>query len=152
MPIMGFQNIKALLPLGVFFHFRPFVYFYYSMINLKPEKGTLLIAEPNLTRDVPFNRSVVLLAEHNKDGSIGFILNKPLEYYISELVIEIKVPFKVYNGGPVEQNNLYFIHKVPHLIEKSIEISNGIYWGGNLDKISDLINDKIITNKDIKFF
>ena len=122
------------------------------MINLKPEKGTLLIAEPTLTGDVSFNRSVVLLAEHNRDGSIGFILNKPSEYYINEFVIEIKAPFKIYNGGPVEQNNLYFIHKVPHLIKKSIEISNGIYWGGDFDKIADLINDKIITDKDIRFF
>ena len=122
------------------------------MINIKPNKGTLLIAEPTLIGDVSFNRSVILLVEHNKDGSIGFILNKPSEYYINDLVIEIKVPFKIYNGGPVEKNNLYFIHKVPHLIEKSIKISNGIYWGGNFDKMAELINDKIITDKDIRFF
>ena len=41
--------------------------------------------------------------------------------------------FKVYNGGPVEQDNLYFIHKVPHLIDNSIEISDGIYWGGDFE-------------------
>ncbi|MEE9364492.1 MAG: YqgE/AlgH family protein [Cellulophaga sp.] len=122
------------------------------MINLKPEKGTLLIAEPTLTGDVSFNRSVVLLAEHNEEGSIGFILNKPLAYNVNDLVREINIPFKVYNGGPVEQDNLYFIHKVPHLIDKSIEISHGIYWGGNFEKITDLINNEIISEKDIQFF
>ncbi len=122
------------------------------MIQLKPNKGKLLIAEPSLTGDVSFNRSVVLLAEHNDEGSVGFILNKPLEYQINDLVNEIVIPFQVYNGGPVEQDNLYFIHKVPHLIDNSIEISDGIYWGGNFDTTVNLINEKIISEDDIRFF
>lgn len=122
------------------------------MLNKKPKKGKLLIAEPALTGDVSFNRSVVLLAEHNDEGSVGFILNKPLEYDICDLITEIVVPFKVYNGGPVEQDNLYFIHKVPHLIEGSIEISDGIYWGGDFEKTISLINDLTITEADIRFF
>lgn len=121
-------------------------------MELKPKKGKLLIAEPAITGDVSFNRSVVLLAEHNAEGAVGFILNKPLEYDISDLVSEIKVPIKVFNGGPVEQDNLYFIHKVPHLIEDSIEISDGIYWGGDFEKIVELINNNTITEKDIRFF
>ncbi|WP_350288762.1 YqgE/AlgH family protein [uncultured Croceitalea sp.] len=122
------------------------------MVGLKPKKGKLLIAEPSITGDVSFNRSVVLLAEHNDEGSVGFILNKPLEYDISDLITEITVPFKVFNGGPVEQDNLYFIHKVPNLIEGSIEISDGIYWGGDFEKTIRLINDKVITENDIRFF
>ena len=121
-------------------------------METEPKKGKLLIAEPALTGDVSFNRSVVLLAEHNDEGAVGFILNKPLDYDISDLVSEIKVPLKVFNGGPVEQDNLYFIHKVPHLIEDSIEISDGIYWGGDFEKIVELVNDNTITEKDIRFF
>lgn len=122
------------------------------MIDLKPKKGILLIAEPSLTGDVSFNRSVVLLAEHSEEGSVGFILNKPLEHSICDLVPEITIPFKVHNGGPVEQDNLYFIHKVPHLIGDSIEISDGIYWGGNFETTVQLINQKIISKEDIRFF
>ena len=116
------------------------------MLQIEPQKGKLLIAEPSLTGDVSFNRSVVLLAEHNEEGSVGFILNKPLEYQISDLVNEILIPFQVYNGGPVEQDNLYFIHKVPHLIDNSIEISDGIFWGGDFEKATDLINEEVISN------
>ena len=122
------------------------------MLSPKPKKGKLLIAEPSITGDVSFNRSVVLLAEHNDEGSVGFILNKPLEYDISDLISEIKVPFKVFNGGPVEQDNLYFIHKVPELIEGSIEISDGIYWGGDFEKTIELLNSEAITENDIRFF
>ena len=122
------------------------------MVSLKPKKGKLLIAEPSITGDLSFGRSVVLLAEHNSEGSIGFILNKPLEYDISDLIPEIKIPFKVFNGGPVEQDNLYFIHKAPKLIEGSIEISDGVYWGGDFEKTIALINSKTITENDIRFF
>lgn len=122
------------------------------MVNLKPKKGKLLIAEHALTGDVSFNRSVVLIAEHNTEGSVGFILNKPLDYHITDLVSEISVPFPVYNGGPVEQDNLYFIHKVPHLINDSIEISDGIFWGGDFEKTIELVNRKEISEEDIRFF
>lgn len=122
------------------------------MVGLKPEKGKLLIAEPSLTGDVSFNRSVVLIAEHNDEGSVGFILNKPLNYRMQDLVPEILVPFPVYNGGPVEQDNLYFIHTIPHLISDSIEITSGIYWGGDFETTVTLINQQKINPDDIRFF
>ncbi|UKM63479.1 YqgE/AlgH family protein [Flavobacteriaceae bacterium GSB9] len=122
------------------------------MVTAKPKKGNLLIAEPAIIGDVSFNRSIVLLADHSHEGSIGFILNKPLEYNISDLIPELSATFKVYNGGPVEQDNLYFIHKVPQLIPNSIEISLGIYWGGDFTKVAELIKNDTIKETDIKFF
>jgi putative transcriptional regulator len=122
------------------------------MINTNPKKGNLLIAEPSILGDVSFNRSVILIADHNKEGSIGFILNKPLNYTISDLLPEIEIPLRVYNGGPVEQDNLYFIHKIPDLIPDSIEISNGIFWGGDFKSVIELINAGKLNEKDIRFF
>ncbi|GAB1856856.1 YqgE/AlgH family protein [Flavobacteriaceae bacterium MHTCC 0001] len=122
------------------------------MISTSPKKGDLLIAEPAIIGDVSFNRSIVLLADHTREGSIGFILNKPLEYTISDLIPEVEAAFKVYNGGPVEQDNLYFIHKIPDLIPNSIEISLGIYWGGDFSKVAELIRDNTIKEHDIRFF
>ena len=122
------------------------------MVTIRPKKGNLLIAEPAIIGDVSFNRSIVLLADHSEEGSIGFILNKPLEYSINDLIPEVEATFKVYNGGPVEQDNLYFIHKVPQLIPNSIEISLGIYWGGDFTKVAELIKNDTIKENDIKFF
>ena len=122
------------------------------MIFIQPKKGDLLIAEPSIIGDMAFNRSIVLLADHTIDGSIGFILNKPLDYTINDLIPEIEAPFKVYNGGPVEQDNLYFIHKVPELIPNSIEISLGIFWGGDFNKVADLIAENKLSRENIRFF
>lgn len=122
------------------------------MILNKLRKGSLLIAEPSMIGDLSFNRSVILLADHNKKGSVGFIINKPLKYTINDLVPDIKARFKIYNGGPVEQDNLYFIHNIPDLIPNSIEISNGIYWGGEYETTKNLINKGKINKNNIRFF
>ncbi|MDI1256740.1 MAG: YqgE/AlgH family protein [Flavobacterium sp.] len=122
------------------------------MITDKLKKGNLLIAEPSIIGDLSFNRSVILLADHNDEGSVGFIINKPLKYTINDLIPEIDARFKIYNGGPVEQDNLYFIHNIPELIPDSIEISNGIYWGGDFESTKDLINQGEIGKNNIRFF
>ena len=122
------------------------------MIASKLKKGDLLVAEPSLIGDLSFNRSVILLADHGKSGSVGFIINKPLKYTINDLIPEIKATFKIYNGGPVEQDNLYFIHNIPDLIPNSIEISNGIYWGGEYESTKELINNGKINKTNIRFF
>jgi putative transcriptional regulator len=53
-----------------------------KMISEKLKKGPCLIAEPSIIGDLSFNRSVILLADHNDEGSVGFIINKPLKYTI----------------------------------------------------------------------
>ncbi|GAB1308982.1 YqgE/AlgH family protein [Urechidicola sp. KH5] len=122
------------------------------MLELKPLKGRLLIAEPSILNDRSFNRSVVLLTEHNDSGSIGFIMNKPTKYTMNDLVPDVDCDFVVYNGGPVSKENLYFIHTAPELIPNSIEIDNGIYWGGNFESVSKLLLNKELTTNDIRFF
>ena len=122
------------------------------MFTLKPEKGRLLIAEPSILNDNSFNRSIVLLTEHSKNSSVGFILNKPMDYVINDLIPEIDCNFQVYQGGPVEQDNLYFVHRIPELLEDSIKVAEGIYWGGNFNQLQKLITDGKIKEHDIRFF
>ena len=122
------------------------------MVALKPERGRLLIAEPAILNDSSFKRAIILLTEHTENSSVGFILNRPLSYSLNDLVPEIDCDFTVYQGGPVEQDNLYFIHKVPHLIPNSIEVANGIFWGGNFELLKELLNNNLLEPTDIRFF
>ncbi|WP_031425937.1 YqgE/AlgH family protein [Flavimarina sp. Hel_I_48] len=122
------------------------------MITKKATKGKLLVAEPSILGDVSFNRSVILLANHDEQGSVGFILNKPSSHTLEDLVPEAASAMTVYNGGPVEQECLYFIHKVPDLIPNSVEIASGIYWGGDFNTVVELLRFHLITENDIRFF
>jgi putative transcriptional regulator len=122
------------------------------MTNLKPLKGRLLIAEPSILNDSSFNRAIILITEHTAVNSVGFILNRPLEYTLQDILPEIDCDFTIYQGGPVEQDNLYFIHKVPHLISESIAVDNNIFWGGNFELLKNLLNDGSIHKTEIRFF
>jgi putative transcriptional regulator len=116
------------------------------------KKGNLIVAEPTVFSDENFNRSVILLVDHSQSGSVGFILNKKLEYSTKEIMPELKFEFPIYNGGPVQQDNLYFIHNKSKLISGSLAIKNEIHWGGDFKNVLDLINEKKIKSDEIKFF
>ncbi|AQS93550.1 transcriptional regulator [Polaribacter sp. BM10] len=122
------------------------------MSKLLPKKGRLLVAEPSILNDNSFNRAIVLLTEHTDNNSVGFILNKPLEYCIKDLLPEIDCDFNIYQGGPVEQDNLYFVHRIPQLLDESIEVANGVFWGGDFNQLKDLLNNGLLEESDIRFF
>lgn len=122
------------------------------MPNLKSLKGKLLIAEPSILNDDSFNRTIILITEHTNKNAIGFIINRALDFTVNDLLPEINSDFTVYEGGPVEQDNLYFVHQVPHLIPESIEVSDGMYWGGNFETLKVLLNGNLLKKTDIRFF
>jgi putative transcriptional regulator len=120
--------------------------------NANAGKGKLLISEPTLL-DSYFKRSVIILAEHNESGSVGFILNKRVEFRLSEAIEELKdFNFPLYFGGPVKRDNLFYIHNLGDKIEGSMPIGDGLFWGGNFDTLKELILDGKATEKDVKFF
>ncbi len=119
--------------------------------KLKPLKGRLLVSEPFLP-DPNFDRTIVLLCEHNEDGSFGFVLNKPSDASVDDVLQDIKnYPGHVFIGGPVQQDTLHFIHRYPAL-EDSVEIADGIFWGGNFDRLVFLLQTKQVGPEDVKFF
>jgi len=119
---------------------------------LKPDQGLLLISEPFLA-DSYFKRSVVLLSEHDGEGSMGFILNKPTDLTINDAIDDFP-PFKapLYFGGPVNTDTLYYVHTLGDILEGSREIIKGVYWGGNFDQLRVLIDTGQITTEDIRFY
>ena len=120
--------------------------------NIKPGKGKLLISEPFLL-DYYFKRSVVLLAEHNEEGSFGIIMNKPVSAKFNEIVKNFpEFNAQLYLGGPVKSDSLFFIHTLGDRIEGSLEIIDGLYWGGNIEAIKEMITLNILNPADIRFY
>jgi putative transcriptional regulator len=120
--------------------------------NVAPKQGLILVSEP-FSPDGIFNRSVILLVEHNEKGTVGFILNKPIKKNMSELSDKFgKFDIKVSIGGPVENGNIYFIHTYGKKIPGSIKIKDNLYWGGDFKILQTLIEEKAIDDKKIRFF
>lgn len=120
--------------------------------TLKPAQGKLLVSEPFML-DPNFKRSVVLLAKHNEEGSVGFVLNQITDLKLGELVEELSgFDAPLYLVGPVESDTLHFIHRLGDSIEGSEEIAPGIFWGGNFEALKIMINTGQISLDEVKFF
>lgn len=114
--------------------------------------GRLLISEPFMS-DPNFKRSVILLTEYSDDGAVGFILNHQGEYLLGDLLPEVSYSeLPVFNGGPVAGNTLHFLHRCPEKISDGIEVSDGVFWGGDFEKVRELISHYQLKDDEIKFF
>lgn len=101
--------------------------------------GCLLVSHPSLD-DANFMRSVVYLLEHGEGGSLGLIINRPLEVPLGDLwegcppgLNEARIGAE---GGPVERHKGLIIHGYPGLAS-SYEIAPGIHVGGEPDDLAN---------------
>lgn len=116
----------------------------------KINRGRLLLAEPFMG-DPNFKRAVILLCEHNEQGSFGFIINRFTDLKLKELVEDFpEFDAPVLLGGPVQPNTLQFLHKEAD-IDNSVEVAKGIYWGGSFDSLKENIRLNKIGDGDVLF-
>lgn len=117
------------------------------------QKGRLLIADPFLN-DPNFLRTVVLLCEYSTTlGCMGFVLNKPYEHTIGELLQVMEGnDFPVFIGGPVQKDHLFFIHNQPDILQDGIEIISGIFWGNDIEEVFEKIKSGFLDESNVKFF
>ncbi|MHC5201257.1 YqgE/AlgH family protein [Myroides sp. LJL119] len=121
--------------------------------SLSLNKGDIILSLPSSNPlDAPFSRTAILIADQNAEGSIGFILNKPMDITLNQLIPTTSVNFTIYQGGPVEQDKIFCVHNKPDLIFHSQRISNELYWGGDYDQIFSLLDQGLLTKQDIRFF
>jgi putative transcriptional regulator len=145
-----FRGSLGGLTIHEFLDMRNMDFFKYKN-KVKPEKGKLLISEPFLP-DPNFERTIILLCENNSEGSFGFVLNKPSLANVSDVMDDIKdydTPAMV--GGPVQQDTLHYLHRYPG-IDDAVEILDGVFWGGNFERVLFLLDSKQLPHKDIRFF
>ncbi|MGB1104100.1 MAG: YqgE/AlgH family protein [Crocinitomicaceae bacterium] len=124
--------------------------------TIDPAKGRLLITEP-FEDSSYFNRSVILLCEHNHEGTFGFVLNNYLDIKLSsfegfptseEMVFEPPIGL----GGPVNSKNLYYIHTLGDQLKNAVHINGDIYAGGDFEQLKAMLFEGVIQEGQIRFF
>lgn len=122
--------------------------------NFFPSQGSILISEPSL-QDVYFQRSVVLLVDHNSTGSMGFVLNKKTGLFVNVFFPELKKChlMPIYLGGPVSTNRLFFIHSLGDtIIPDALPVGSELFFDGDFNALKKyILNDHSVEGK-VKFF
>jgi len=94
---------------------------------------SLLVAMPSLT-DPNFEKSVLLLAEHNNKGAMGFVINRPSTYSLRDLVeienIDIPHAIPAWYGGPVGTNSGLILHNQSDF-SGDVELADGITFSSS---------------------
>lgn len=119
-----------------------------------PQQGSILISSPFMN-DYHFTRAVVLLIEHNDEGSMGIIMNKDFRYHIllNDLIPELEFAQRVpvYKGGPVSRETIFFLHTLKDL-EGALPLGNGLYLNGDFNAVQQYILDGKPIEGVIRFF
>lgn len=106
-------------------------------------KGSILIASPSLL-DPNFHHTVVFVAEHNEEGAFGLVLNRPTEAKVGDLwqAISDQVSSsssRTFIGGPVQKNLVLVLHGYPDLARDAEPVVPGVYLGGEVDVLGELL-------------
>ena len=100
-----------------------------------------------------FENTTILLVQHNEEGSLGFVTNKSFEKSLHELIEFNHVkPFPLMDGGPVDRDHIFVLHKRPDLVDGGEQIPNDLYLGGNMKQVIDAINTKSANKQEIQLF
>src|SRR5690348_7891784 len=87
-----------------------------GMTEVPSLTGRLLVASPALT-DPNFDRAVVLLLDHDEEGTLGVVLNRPTSVGVGDVLepwAKLAVqPAVVFQGGPVSLDSALGLAVVP---------------------------------------
>ena len=116
-------------------------------------KAGIVINSTDVLNNSFFEHTTILIVQHNEQGSLGFVTNKPFGKSLHELIeFNHAKPFPLMDGGPVDREHLFVLHQRPDLIEGGEQIHNGLYLGGNMEQVIEAINTKAASQQEIQLF
>jgi putative transcriptional regulator len=92
-----------------------------------------LIAMPAMT-DPFFAKSLTYVCEHNEQGAMGIVVNRPISLTLSELFAQINMPLNqneledmlVHFGGPVQTDRGFVLHEPSGEWQSTLRINDKV--------------------------
>ena len=87
-------------------------------------------------QDSYFSGSLILVCEHNAEGALGLIVNKPTQTNLEELLAELELDeptqldaseIAVLEGGPVAPERGFILHTGAYTTDNSLEVCPGLH-------------------------
>ena len=109
------------------------------------QRGTLLIATPDIDEGF-FFRGVIMVCEHNANGSFGLLINKALDLDLPEEIVNVSQLANphvgIRAGGPVQTNQMMLLHTSSQIEHQTLKVCDGVYLGGDLQFLQESILDE----------
>jgi putative transcriptional regulator len=114
-----------------------------------PLVGQLLVASPAI-RDLRFDHAVILVIHHDQDGTMGLIINMPVQEMpwievfkmLGEKDTNVSGNVQVFAGGPVQPNIGFVIHSPDYRGPGTINVDKDVRMTTNGQILRDIANHK----------
>ena len=91
-----------------------------------------LIAMPNMV-DPYFSKTLTFICEHNEQGALGVVINRPIDMTLQSLLEQINIPLDdkieprpVHFGGPVQIDRGFVLHKPIGSWQSTLSVGNEV--------------------------
>jgi len=106
--------------------------------------GELLIATPDMRE--PFDHAVILMAQHNRDGALGIVINHPLDSRPIAGLLQalggdssgITNSVRIFLGGPVDPNVAFVVHSADYHRDDTMDIDGHVALSDAADVLRDI--------------
>jgi putative transcriptional regulator len=106
--------------------------------------GELLIASPDMHE--PFDHAVILMAQHNRDGALGIVINHPLDSRPIANLLQalggnasgITDSVRIFLGGPVDPNIAFVVHSADYRRDDTLDIDGRVALSEAADVLRDI--------------
>ncbi|HMK50830.1 MAG TPA: YqgE/AlgH family protein [Thermodesulfovibrionales bacterium] len=117
-----------------------------NKVDARDLSGMFLIAVPSL-KDPNFERTVVLICDHTKDGAFGLVINRVLLSSFIPLsggldISNCMVDLPVYYGGPVKPEQGYILYSSSDIYYPSIKINDSLALTTSKEILVDVASGK----------
>jgi putative transcriptional regulator len=113
-------------------------------------KGVLLVASPSLV-DPNFHQTVVLIVEHNSDGTLGLILNRSTNVLLSEALPGLAAlkgtTHRLFAGGPVQPTLVLLLSRLKDPQPDMRSVFDSVYVGGTPEVLERIITQAKPTDR-----
>ena len=107
-------------------------------------KGKILFFSPNDEGASYFTDSLIYMCDHNSNGSLGLIVNRPLNLKLDDLFKGLKIRETKNNsksaflGGPVNPGAIFILHSSEKSWKGTLEVTHNISMTTDLEAIEDI--------------
>ena len=104
--------------------------------------GMLLVAHPSM-EDPNFHHTVVLIAAHGQEGTMGFVLNRPTDILLSQALPNLTVlqgtTYRLFAGGPVSATSMAMLTRLAEPLPDLQPVFSNIYMGGTPEMLEQIV-------------
>lgn len=118
------------------------------------DKSILLVARKGM-RDPNFRQTVLLLTDHGRRGTIGVILNRPMQTGLNHVFPDTpglqNGQDRLFFGGPVSRHTLVFLYRAPSKANEALHVADDIYMSMSPEILAGLLRREAPT-RDLRVF